>query len=165
MDVAQVTGPAVLRALSVVVALASMLLLPSAAVGQATTSTTTSTGLVGFIITSPCSGEQISVLEEFRFVMHSTQTPSGDTTTFSQVTSAGATGTGLTSGDTYQVVNVFAFRDDPSGAPYAATLTLTQQFIGPGPDDNFVSFITIHFTIDANGEGHADVQRVDTECR
>ena len=96
---------------------------------------------------------------------HSTQTPSGATTTLNHVTSAGATATGLTSGDTYQVVNVSAFRDDLSAPPYAATLTLTQQFIGPGPDDNFVSFITIHFTIDANGDGHADVQRVDTECR
>lgn len=156
--------PAALAGLAIVAALASMVLASSAA-AEATTSTVTGTTTVGFSFPSPCSGEQIAVLEEFRFVAHFTQSAHGDTINLNHVTSAGATGTGLTSGDTYQVVNVFTFLDDLSGAPYAATLTLRQQFVGPGAGNNFVLFLTVHFTIDANGEGHADVQRVETECR
>jgi hypothetical protein len=151
-------------ALVTVAALTSLVFARSAA-ASTTTSTVTGTRTIDFILPSLCSGEQIEVLGEYRFVAHITESANGQTIELNHFTSAGATGTGLTSGDTYQVVDVFTFLDDLSGAPYAATLTLRQQFISRGAGNSFFLFLTEHFTIDANGEGHALVGNVEIECR
>lgn len=135
--------------------------LSSAAAAATTPSTVTGSNTVFIAVTSPCTGEHVEVLQDMRFVAHLSDSEHGNILQVLHLTSAGATATGLTTGDTYQVVDIALFRDDFSSAPFDATLILRQQFIGRGNGDNFVLDWHVHFTVDANGQLHADINKIN----
>jgi hypothetical protein len=138
--------------------------IPSAASARATVEVSVSSGLLGLILPSECAGEPIEFTGESRNVLVFVQSDSGETKLISHTVS-NVSGTGLTTGETYRLVSVFSFPDDLSGAPYSATLIQRFHVIGPNRGDNFILDLVAHFTISANGEGHAFVSRFTQECR
>ena len=78
----------------------------------------------------------------------------------------GATGVGLTSGDTYQAVGGTKFHDTIPLTGGAQTFTLVNNFrlIGPGPGNNFQVHQNVHVTVNANGEVTTEIDNSSAEC-
>jgi len=79
----------------------------------------------------------------------------------------GATGVGLTTGDTYRAVGNTQEIDTialPNGANEFSFIN-NFRIIGPGPDNNLQVHQTIHVTIDANGTVTTVVDNTSVECR
>jgi hypothetical protein len=141
-----------------------LLIVPSVANARATVTVSVSSGFFGLTIPSVCANEPIRFTGKSRTVLVFVQSDSGNTKLISH-RFANLSGTGLLTGETYRLVSVFSFADDLSGVPYSATLIQRFHVIGPNRDDNFILDFVAHFTISANGEGHALVQRFTQQCR
>jgi hypothetical protein len=78
----------------------------------------------------------------------------------------GATGVGLTTGDTYNATGVTQEQDSIPLTNGAAEFTFINNFriIGPGPDNNFQVHQTIHVTVDANGFVTTIVDNSSVDC-
>jgi hypothetical protein len=76
----------------------------------------------------------------------------------------GATGMGLTTGDTYRATGVTQ-EHIALGPTITDTFINNFRIIGPGPDNNLLVHQTIHVTFNANGELTADVVNTSVECR
>ena len=79
----------------------------------------------------------------------------------------GATGTGLTTGDTYHATGVTQEHDSLPITGGAANFTFINNFrvIGPGPDNNLLVKQTVHVTVNANGEVTSEVDNTSAECQ
>lgn len=79
----------------------------------------------------------------------------------------GATGTGLTTGDSYQATGVTQEHDTVPLTNGAFNFTFINNFkiIGTGPDNNLLVHQTVHVTIDANGFVTTIVDNTSIECR
>lgn len=79
----------------------------------------------------------------------------------------GATGTGLTTGDTYRATGVTQEHDSIplTGGAFNFTFVNNFRLIGPGPDNNFLVHQTVHVTVDANGVVTTVVDNTSIECR
>ena len=76
----------------------------------------------------------------------------------------GASGTGLTTGDTYRATGVT--QEHVSIGPNLTNTFINNfRIIGPGPDNNLLVHQTIHVTFNANGELTAEVVNTSVECR
>ena len=80
---------------------------------------------------------------------------------------AGATGVGLTTGDSYQATGVTQEQDSIPLINGAAEFTFVNNFkiIGQGPDNNFLVHQTVHQTINANGDVTTTIVDTSVECR
>jgi hypothetical protein len=76
----------------------------------------------------------------------------------------GATGMGLTTGDTYRATGVTQ-EHIALGPTITDTFINNFPIIGPGPDNNLLVHQPIHVTFNANGELTADVVNTSVECR
>jgi hypothetical protein len=76
----------------------------------------------------------------------------------------GATGTGLTTGDTYRATGLTQ-EHISIGPSLTDTFINNFRIIGPGPDNNLLVHQTIHLTINANGEVTSMVVNTSVECR
>jgi hypothetical protein len=76
----------------------------------------------------------------------------------------GATGTGLTTGDTYHSTGVTQ-EHLTLGPGVTDTFVNNFRIIGEGSDNNLLVQQVFHLTINANGELTADVIRESVECR
>jgi hypothetical protein len=76
----------------------------------------------------------------------------------------GISGTGLSTGDTYQGTGV---TQDQFTTGLGVTFTFVNNFriIGEGPGNNILVHETFHVTINANGEVTATVDNFSVECR
>ena len=79
----------------------------------------------------------------------------------------GATGTGLTTGDTYSATGVTQEQDSIPLINGAFEFTFVNNFkiIGQGPDNNLLVHQTVHVTIDATGFVTTVVDNLTVECR
>jgi hypothetical protein len=79
----------------------------------------------------------------------------------------GATGVGLSTGDTYRAVGVTQVQQTIPLDNGAATFTFINNFrlIGPGPNNNLQVHQTVHQTVNANGEVTSTVVNTSVECR
>ena len=79
----------------------------------------------------------------------------------------GATGVGLTTGDSYQATGVTQEQDSIPLINGAAEFTFVNNFkiIGQGPDNNFLVHQTVHQTINANGDVTTTIVNQSVECR
>lgn len=79
----------------------------------------------------------------------------------------GATGVGLTTGDTYHAVGVTQEHDSVPIENGAFNFTFINNFrlIGPGPDNNLQVKQTVHVTINANGDVTSEVDNTSIECQ
>jgi hypothetical protein len=76
----------------------------------------------------------------------------------------GATGIGLTTGDTYHATGVTQ-EHVSIGPGLNDTFVNNFRIIGEGPDNNLLVHQLIHLTINANGEVTADIVSSSVECR
>jgi hypothetical protein len=76
----------------------------------------------------------------------------------------GATGTGLTTGDTYRATGVTQ-EHTAVGPTFSDTFINNFKIIGPGPDNNLLIHETVHVTLNANGELTAEILNTSVECR
>ena len=79
----------------------------------------------------------------------------------------GASGVGLTTGDTYNATGVTQEQDSIPIINGAFEFTFINNFriIGQGPNNNLLVHQTIHQTINANGEVTTTVVNQSVECR
>ena len=79
----------------------------------------------------------------------------------------GASGVGLTTGDTYNATGVTQEQDSIPIVNGAFEFTFINNFriIGQGPNNNLLVHQTIHQTINANGEVTTTVVNQSVECR
>jgi predicted small lipoprotein YifL len=115
----------------------------------------------------PCAnggaGELVQLEGSVHEVTRTTETGSGAFSFTLHINPQGVTGTGLTTGDTYQGTGAFTLRGH---LQQGEVFTVTDVFnvIGPGPDNNFRAHTTFHFTVNANGVVTSEVENVSVEC-
>ena len=105
-----------------------------------------------FTFFDACSGEAVFVSGDVDFFMTSTVNDNNISGTMHSVFKA--TGTGLTSGLTYQESVEFnrAFQSSLQNGEATFTMEGLISVVSPGPDNNLFSPIFSHTTIDANGK-------------
>jgi hypothetical protein len=114
----------------------------------------------------PCAlggaGEEVETSGTAHMVIHLAH--DGITYGVTHANYQGLSGTGLTSGDKYRAVS--AETDvTPTAKFNVVTITEVIQFIGQGPNNNFRIYFLFHFTVNANGEGTASLNRFRVECQ
>jgi hypothetical protein len=77
----------------------------------------------------------------------------------------GISGTGLTTGDSYQGTGVTQDHFTTGLGAEAFTFVNNFRIIGQGPGNNFLVHQTFHVTINANGEITATVDNFSAECK
>jgi hypothetical protein len=116
----------------------------------------------------PCaaggSGELVDLSGTLRLIIHTTVDGGGGFHSEVLVHPQGVTGIGLTTGDIYQGTG--ATQTTLNGTVgEQSTFVDNFRLIGHGPDNNFLLHQTVHVTINASGEGTANVFNVTVECR
>jgi hypothetical protein len=110
-----------------------------------------------------CNGEFAPVSGVAHILFHVTEDASGGFHTDFKINEHAA-GTGLTTGANYE----FQFIDNNSvnmrSLPSDMTLTVSEHVIGQGSVPNFLLYITLHITVNAEGRGTATVDNFNTEC-
>ncbi|HEV2705882.1 MAG TPA: hypothetical protein VGV59_08150 [Pyrinomonadaceae bacterium] len=151
--------------LSLVCALASMLLLPAAlpcVSAQALVITDNVVVPIDFIATA-CDGQTVIISGESRVIVHSVTSDSGQTTfrTHIQFHLSGEAPDG-----TRYTANETVNGTETSGTGSATTFTSIGQLhlISSGSDDNLTVRTTIHTTINANGQVTSTNFEFTTEC-
>jgi hypothetical protein len=139
---------------------------PDDASFAAITETTNEFVPISFTQFVPCAnagaGEDVLVEGTIHRVFHATETPNGLRLHIHE-NFQGVTGTGLTTGDTYQGAgNVNAHLHLAPGV----TETFERQFllVGPGPDNNLRVRESHHLTVNANGELTTVRDDITVEC-
>jgi len=157
--------------LPVVIALLSLIVaVPTAASAQADTVVTNTRFPLSAFAFVPCAlggqGEEVLVSGTAHIVVVTTTDAQGQTHVIVTANYQGLHGTGLTSGDRY--VGVAAenqiFNFEPL-APWIVTVTQTVQFVGQGPDNNFIVKSFLHLTVDATGKVAVSKAELQIVCR
>ena len=112
-------------------------------------------------------GEMVALSGSLDLVNHSSQDENGGEHLSMHVRPASMTGVGATSGLMYRgtgggLVSEFNAAD---GLPAVYTMINNFRIIGQGPGNNLLMHMTIHVTVNANGEQTAEVDLSSYECR
>jgi hypothetical protein len=135
------------------------------ALAQATTQKFTDTLPIDEVLTNPCTGESVHFTGEFLFVSHVTQDENGGLHVYSSIQPRGLSGTGLESGTRYRFVGT----DEsvvyiPEGGVREFTSVRHFRVVSENSSDNLLVSATFHFTVDANGEPTAEVDKFALRC-
>lgn len=155
--------------LTILFALLTAIIIPTTARAQATTSTTSFTLPLNQIVFVPCAnggvGESVQLSGYRHIVIHRTE--NGDHVIRKSYVLAKASGTGLTTGDTYHTASMnhhlLTFQSDAE--PFIATHIDTLMFIGQGPGNNFIVHLNDHLTFNGNGELITQNFNFHTDCK
>ena len=110
-----------------------------------------------------CSGEDVEFHGYIHEVYRVTDDGNGGFHIGANINYAQATGTGLSSGDHYQVSGAYADNFNlKAGEVY--TSVHHGQIIRPGKEGNGLFHFTYHYTINANGEMTSYVDKFDVKC-
>lgn len=115
----------------------------------------------------PCAnggaGENVEFAGDLHIISRVTQSASGNFSITFHENPLGMHGTGVVTGDTYQVTG--AGNQTMTLGP-GQTETFISQFpvIGPGPDNNLKLHTTTHVTVNANGEVTSVVDNTSATC-
>ena len=133
---------------------------------QSRTVTTSSILPIRFVLSHPCSGEDIALSGELHLVSSVTLDASGGTHVEFQANFQGVSGVGLATGDRYQLNGERLHTSfNTSGAPpFEMTITSNAHLIGQGPDNNFLLHFLVHTTVNANGAVTAAIDELRVEC-
>lgn len=115
----------------------------------------------------PCAADGAGELVLIEGTLHVliTETVNGNNASFKfHFQPQGATGTGLTTGDTYHATGVTQ-EHVTLGPGLTDTFVNNFRIIGQGPNNNLLIHQTIHITINANGVVTAEVVNTSVECR
>lgn len=115
-----------------------------------------------------CMGEEALFVGELDEIVHLTIDPTGHLHV-AFATHLNIVGTGLVTGTTFRYVQAEAgpqsgdFFGD--GSPTESTFTHTSRMISQGSGQDLFFHMTLHVTVNANGELTADVLQTDLGCR
>lgn len=112
-------------------------------------------------------GETVALSGTVEVVNHSSQDANGGVHLSMHVRPAAVTGVGATSGLTYRgtgggLVSQF---DAADGFPAVYSMINNFRIIGQGPGNNLLMHMTIHVTMNANGEQTAEVDLSSNDCK
>jgi hypothetical protein len=145
---------------------------PAPVSAQAVTETTSLSIPLDQVAFVPCAnggaGEFVQLSGELHVLFHVSISDSGQLTIKEHFQPQGATGVGLTTGDTYQATGVtqgITTVDTVDGFPFETTFVNNFRIIGHGLDNNLLVHTTFHVTVNANGEVTAEVVNTSVECR
>jgi len=110
------------------------------------------------------AGEWIDLSGSLHVVQHTTTTPHGQFVVANQVSAQGTIGVGETTGTVY-VASYEQHEGHLFDVPGQDTVTGDFRFIDPGTGDALFVHVTLHVTIDANGNVTAEVVNVSEDCR
>jgi hypothetical protein len=120
----------------------------------------------------PCAnngaGEPVLISGTLHVLIHETISDAGQAQFKFHFQPQGASGVGLTTGDTYRATGVTQQTttvDLTDGAPLEFTFINNFRIIGRGRDNNLLVHLTVHITVNANGELTAEVVNTSAECR
>lgn len=136
-----------------------------AAVAQATTVTTNETLTLNTTTVNLCNGDTVTLTGEVHIVTHTTISSNGNSHVKTHQNFEGVTGTG-TLLLTYRAVstNNHTVNNNGNNAQQEFTTVNRVRLISQGPSDNYKLDITIHSTINANGDATSTVTNVSTTC-
>jgi hypothetical protein len=114
-----------------------------------------------------CAGESVALLGEIEIFSQSTEDDNGGVHLSTHVRPSGVVGVGLTSGLMYRGTGGTFEAEGYAADGYPAVYTFVNNFriIGQGPGNNLLMHMTIHQTINANGELTADVDLTSQDCK
>src|SRR3989442_1629184 len=138
------------------------LLRPQPSAAQAGTFTTNFPVPVDFVF-SDCAGEPVHMTGVMHQLVHFTNNGSGGGLLVLTSNYQGVKGVGLVSGTQYVGTNADHLTIDTNSSdpfPFELTFHGHISFIGPGPGNNVEVDVTIHTTINANGQMTAEVVEV-----
>jgi len=111
------------------------------------------------------SGELVDITGTLHVVAHTVVAPNGNVSFFAHNQLQWAKGVGQITGDVYQANGVtHEVEANATGLPFTTTTADNVLLIGPGPGNNRRVHMTIHLTVNANGEVTADVNIVEVTC-
>jgi hypothetical protein len=119
----------------------------------------------------PCAnggaGELVLLSGNLHLLNHITLDGAGGAHFKTHAQPQGVSGTGLATGARYQGTGVTQETDNFNAGGLPAEFTFINNFriIGQGPGNNFLVHVTLHMTVNENGETTADVVNASTECR
>jgi len=123
---------------------------------------------IDLIFFIPCAaggaGENVHVTGEIHDLLHITLDGRGGFHLEAHQNAQGVRGTGLTTGDKYQVTGMFHFSSNGK-VGLEETLVNNLHFIGKGSGSNFLLHQTYHITVNANGTVTAFVDNFRVECK
>ena len=111
------------------------------------------------------AGELVDITGTLHVVQHGTVADNGSHGGFAHSQLQWAKGVGQSTGDVYQTGGVTQIVEFDALGPQMITTTADNVLlIGPGPGNNRRVHMTIHLTVNANGEVTADVNIVEVTC-
>jgi hypothetical protein len=118
------------------------------------------------VLENPCTGEPVHFTGNIRIRGHFTADANGGLHVQGSVQPRGILGTGLESGTRYRLVGVSRSGDYFPPGEDLRQFTIVSRFhvLSEGSSDNWVENLTIHVTINANGELTAEVGRFTSRC-
>jgi hypothetical protein len=123
---------------------------------------------IDLIFFVPCAaggaGEEVHVTGQIHELFHVTLDGRGGFHLELHQNARGVRGTGLTTGDKYQVTGMFHTSNNGK-VGYEETLANNLHFIGKGSGSNFLLHQTFHITVNANGAVTAFVDNSRVECK
>lgn len=137
------------------------------ALAQSRTVTTSSILPIRFVLSHPCSGEDVALSGELHLVSNVTLDASGGTHVEFQANFQGVSGVGLATGDRYELVGERLHTSlNTSGAPpLEMSITTNAHVIGQGPGNNALLHFLVHTTVNADGTVTSQIDEVRVECR
>jgi hypothetical protein len=138
-----------------------------AAVTSSTQSTTRFNRRVWVSCANDGAGESVALLGELEWHSQATEDAQGGVHLVSFVRPSRVIGIGLATGQTYRGTGGTFEAEGYNYDGYPATYAFVNNFriIGQGPGNNLLMHMTLHQTVNADGEITADVDFTSLECR
>lgn len=137
----------------------------TAVFAQATTVTTNETLTLNSTTVNMCNGDVVTLSGQIHIVTHTTADTNGGSHVKTHHNFENVEGTG-TLVLNYRAVssNNHTVNNNGSNAQQEFTVVERVKLISAGPSDNYKLSVTVHVTINANGEATSEVTNVTADC-
>lgn len=145
----------------------SLLILPLPRGVDAQNPATQTTYPIVTTVSNPCNGDTVQLTGEGHAVARFGFDSNGGIHLIDITNTMGPLqGTGLPSGVTYKANQTVSTTINDNGATpqFELTMVMSEVLIAQGPEPNFVTHTTIHFTVNSNALLTANVLNTKTEC-
>jgi hypothetical protein len=145
--------------------LVTLILLPTLSTrAQADTFTVNSDLPIDAIVRPPCTREAVHISGTAHILFHITRDSTDGLHIKMQTNYQGVSGTGLTTGDKYQVIGV-SQNEYNSTVGSVETINNSLRYISQGNRDNLLIHALFHVTVNANGTVTASFLNFSRECQ
>jgi hypothetical protein len=121
------------------------------------------------VFSVPCAnggaGEDVELDGFLHFLITETVDHKGVVHTTTHFQPMGISGTGLTTGDSYQATGVTRQKINGTEPPFEVTFVNNFRIIGQGTGNNLLIHEVFHLTVNANGELTVSFDHLSEECK